>query len=270
MSILLKKIGFVGTGNMGSAIISGLAEKAPHKNIIVYDTSRAKTEKLSARYEITTTESVKSLSEISDIIIIAVKPDIVESVLDQIKTIDDSKIVVSIAAGFSIKKIESILGSTKKIARVMPNTPALIGESMTAISANSSLDNESLRLVETIFESVGETTVVPEKLMDAVTGLSGSGPAYVFTFIQALADGGVKMGLDRETSLLLAVQTVIGSAKMVAETGEDPITLRGKVTSPGGTTIDAVHVLVKSGFSGIVMDAVETAANKSKALGEKS
>jgi len=145
----------------------------------------------------------------------------------------------------------------------------MVGEGMSVLSPNDHVDEQSLLEVEQIFAKIGRVAVLPEKLMDAVTGLSGSGPAYVFTFIQALADGGVKLGIPRDKAVMLAAQTVLGSAKYVLESGEDPSTLRGRVTSPGGTTIEGIHVLERSGFSGIVMDAVEKAAQKSQKLGER-
>jgi pyrroline-5-carboxylate reductase len=163
--------------------------------------------------------------------------------------------------------MEKLLGADKKIIRAMPNTPALIGEGMTVLSPNSSLDNESLEAVKEIFQLTGNVLVLPEKHLDAVTGLSGSGPAYVFTFIQALADGGVKMGIPRKEAELLSAQTVLGAAKMVLEGGKGPVELRNSVTSPGGTTIEGLHSLEKGGFSGLVMDAVEAATKRSKNLG---
>jgi len=178
-------------------------------------------------------------------------------------------IIVSIAAGVTIAAMEQAAGGDKKLIRVMPNTPSVAGEGMSVLSPNKNIDAKALDIVENIFSQIGKVLVLSEELMDSVTGLSGSGPAYVFTFIQALTDGGVKMGIPRDKSLVLAAQTVLGSAKLVLETGEDPISLRGKVTSPGGTTIEGVHILEKKGFSGIVIDAVEAGTLKSRKLGEK-
>ncbi len=263
------KIGFIGAGNMGSAVIFRLAGQNA-ENINVYDIDTNKIKNLQKSINIKPVASVADIIKTSEIIFIAVKPDNTQDVLDQIKGCQisfDEKIFVSIAAGIKISTIEKSLGNNARVIRVMPNTPALHGEGMSVLSPNSNISDETLESVKEIFSLTGQITVLPEKLMDAATGVSGSGPAYVFTFIQALTDGGVKMGLPRKEAQLLAAQTVMGAAKMVLE-GKEPIELRGKVTSPGGTTIDAVHVLEKSGFSGIVMDAVQAAALKSKALGE--
>jgi pyrroline-5-carboxylate reductase len=270
MTALKKRIGCIGAGNMGGAILSRLAASADSAAITVYDIDAGKAEALSKKTGIAVAKSPEALAGASDILIIAVKPDAVAAALGVIKGIVASdSIIVSIAAGISIGAMEKILGQARKIIRVMPNTPSMVGEGMSVLSPNGNVDANSLLEVEQIFSKIGRVLALPEKLMDAVTGLSGSGPAYVFTFIQALADGGVKLGIPRDKALLLAAQTVMGSARYVLESGEDPIALRGKVTSPGGTTIEGIHVLERSGFSGIVMDAVEKAAQKSQRLGEK-
>lgn len=265
-----KTIGCLGAGNMGGAILSRLAESMDPGLLAVYDIDAGKAAAISRKAGITASLSSEELSGASDVIIIAVKPDAVASALGDIKSaVSSDTIIVSIAAGVSIGSMEKILGGSAKIVRVMPNTPAMVGEGMSVLSPNKNIDDDSLLEVEQIFSKIGRVLVLPEKLMDAVTGLSGSGPAYVFTFIQALADGGVKLGIPRDKALVLAAQTVLGSAKYVLESGGDPMSLRGKVTSPGGTTIEGIHVLERSGFAGIVMDAVEKAAQKSQRLGEK-
>jgi len=255
---------------MGGAILSRLAAAGDPSSLSVYDIAAAKAEALAQGTGINAAKSPEELARASEILIIAVKPDTVAASLDAIKgAIAADCIIVSIAAGISITAMEKIVGPSRKIVRVMPNTPAMVGEGMSVLSPNDSVDENSLIEVERIFSAIGRVLVLPEKLMDAVTGLSGSGPAYVFTFIQALADGGVKLGIPRDKALVLAAQTVMGSARYLLESGEDPMALRGKVTSPGGTTIEGIHVLERSGFSGIVMDAVEKAAQKSQRLGEK-
>jgi pyrroline-5-carboxylate reductase len=265
-----KTIGCIGAGNMGGAILSRLAAGVDPSLLRVFDTDAGKTRPLSHGAGIAVSASSEDLARASAVIIIAVKPDAVASVLGSIKgSISSDAIVVSIAAGVTLASMEKILGASAKIVRVMPNTPSLVGEGMSVLSPNGNVDEHSLLEVEHIFSMIGRVLTLPEKLMDAVTGLSGSGPAYVFTFIQALSDGGVKLGIPRDKALLLAAQTVLGAAKYVIETGEDPMYLRGKVTSPGGTTIEGIHVLERSGFAGIVMDAVERAAQKSQRLGEK-
>ena len=265
-----KKIGFIGSGNMGEAIIAGLSNSINPNNIFVFDIDEKKLIDIKKKYVINICESNNDLSKKSDFIFLSVKPDKIFEVLDEIKSsLNDKKLLVSIAAGINLDSIENTIGSKYKIIRAMPNTPALIGEGMTVISPNKKADDESLNSIEFIFSHIGKVLVLKEELMDTVTGLSGSGPAYVFTFIQAMIDGGVKMGLPRDKARTLTLQTIIGAAKLVEKSGEDPISLRGKVTSPGGTTIEAVHVLEKSGFSGKIMDAIESATNKSRNLGAK-
>ncbi len=255
---------------MGGAILSRLAASVDSAAITVYDIDAGRADALSKKTGVAVAKSPEVMAGASDILIIAVKPDAVASALGAIKSaLSSDAIIVSIAAGISIAAVEKILGRSVKIVRVMPNTPSMIGEGMSVLSPNGNVDDKSLLEVEQIFSKIGRVLTLPEKLMDAVTGLSGSGPAFVFTFIQALADGGVKLGIPRDKALVLAAQTVMGSARYVLESGEDPMALRGKVTSPGGTTIEGIHVLERSGFSGIVMDAVEKAAQKSERLGEK-
>jgi pyrroline-5-carboxylate reductase len=261
------RIGCIGAGNMGGAIMAALAGRMDPKLLSCYDTDGEKLSSLCEKYGIRAASSPVELVASSDVAIIAVKPDIIAAVLHNIKEHCAGRIVVSIAAGVSIASMEAVLPSPQKIIRVMPNTPVLTGEGMSVLSPNSHADGEAVALVREIFSLTGKSLVLPEKLMNAVTGLSGSGPAFVFTMIQAMADGGVKMGIPRADALTLAAQTVLGAAKMVLETGEDPGTLRGRVTSPGGTTIEGVHVLERSGFSGIVMDAVERAAQKAEKIG---
>ncbi|HOT47178.1 MAG TPA: pyrroline-5-carboxylate reductase [Spirochaetota bacterium] len=270
MKAVNKKIGCIGAGNMGGAILSRLAAGADPSAISVYDITPGKADALAHGTGITVAKSPEDCARASDILIVAVKPDAVAAALNSIKgAVAPGAVIVSIAAGVTIAAMEEVLGRSMKIVRVMPNTPAMVGEGMSVLAPNGAVDDNSLLDVERIFSRIGRVLVLPEKLMDAVTGLSGSGPAYVFTFIQALADGGVKLGIPREKALVLAAQTVMGSAKYLLESGEDPMALRGKVTSPGGTTIEGIHVLERSGFSGIVMDAVEKAAQKSQKLGEK-
>ncbi len=270
MSLLANiSVGCIGVGNMGSAIVTGLAKSMEFKSIACYDANREKLKDIQKRMGVRSAPSVTDLCRASDIVILAVKPDTIPAVLEEIKNLCNDKILVSIAAGVSIGSMEMVMPPSQKIVRVMPNTPALVGKGMSVLSPNTHVDEASLKIVEEIFSLIGSVMVLPEKLMNAVTGLSGSGPAYVFTLIQAMADGGVKMGIPRDKSLILAAQTVAGSAEMILKTAEDPMALRGRVTSPGGTTIDAVHVLERSGFSGIVMDAIETATLKAVKMEER-
>jgi pyrroline-5-carboxylate reductase len=269
MSLQDTRIGCIGAGNMGGAIISGLSQSITPDQLTVFDIETVRTETLAKKYKVNSATSLKNLLQSSDIIIVAVKPNIVKAVLADIKNDITDQTIISIAAGISISDIEETAGKDKAVIRAMPNTPALVGKGMTVISCNANCSEKIRSKALTIFSQVGEVIELKESLMDAVTGTSGSGPAYVFTFIQAMTDGAVKMGIPRNEAQLLAAKTVEGAAAMVIDTREDPVSLRGKVTSPGGTTIDAVHVLEKNGFSGIIMDAVETAALKSQKLGEK-
>jgi pyrroline-5-carboxylate reductase len=268
MSVLKNlTIGCIGTGNMGSAILSGLAKNINKEKIICFDKDKTRLESIKSGLGIKISSTAIELTESSDVIILAVKPDIVHPVLLELKNNIAKKFVISVAAGISINFINGIIESPNNIVRVMPNTPALIGEGMSVISPASDTDNKLLAISEEIFSYLGRVMILPEKLMDAVTAVSGSGPAYGFTLIQAMVDGGVKMGLPRDKATILAAQTILGAAKMILESKDDPITLRGKVASPGGTTIEAIHILERSGFSGILMDAIEAAKCKSEKLG---
>jgi len=268
-----KKIGFLGSGNMAEAIIKGVVQSGifSAKDIISSDIIEDRRRLLNDSYGISITSDNINLVSRVEIIVLAVKPQIIESVLEEIaEVVDTSKLVISIAAGITMKHVESKLKAESRVIRVMPNAPALIGEGATAISPGSSVTEDDLDVAKKVFDAVGRTVVVEEKYMDAVTGLSGSGPAYVFLVIDALIDSGVKVGLDRETARTLAVQTVFGSAKMLLETGEHPAQLKDRVTSPGGTTITGLHVMEEGNIRSVIMDAVEAAANRSKELGEIS
>jgi len=259
-------IGIIGAGNMGSAIALGLTKIFEENQISLFDTDQKKLELLNSKKNFSQSKTIGELSKSCEIIIIAVKPHIVSKILTEI--ILKNQIIISIAAGVTIQSIESILGNDAKIIRVMPNTPALINQGMSVLSVNQNIVDNDVEIAKEIFSSIGKVEVLPENLMDAVTGLSGSGPAYLFTFLQAMIDGAVNQGIPRDKATLLAAQTIIGSTELVLQTGENPISLRGKVTSPGGTTIAAVHKLERAGFSGIVMDAIKEATEKSKELGK--
>ncbi len=260
------KTGIIGAGNMGGAIASGIANGIGGENVFIYDSDHQKSHGLSKSSGIKSAETFDAAADNSDILIIAVKPDKVDQILA--KLTNYRGIIISIAAGVTIEKLKITAGVKSRIIRAMPNTPALCGAGMTVLSPDDNITEEELETVSDILSHTGKVLILPEKLMDAVTGVSGSGPAYVFTFIQAIADGAVKMGIPRKEALILAGQTVFGSAKMFLDISENPIKLRDNVTSPGGTTIEAVHILEKAGFSGIIMDAVEAASNKSRELGK--
>ncbi len=259
-----KQIGIIGTGNMGGAIIRGITAAELITDIKIYDTDKSKISLFISDTGVTAADTIEELITLSDIIILAVKPDTILEVSSSLKNF--TGVIISIAAGISINSIASTAGSDKKIVRAMPNTPVTTGCGMTVLSHSSNIAADEIQYVRSIFSSIGEVLIMDEKHMNAVTAISGSGPAYIFTFIQAMADAGVKLGIPRAESLILAGQTILGSAKMFLDKKENPIMLRDKVTSPGGTTIAALHILEKAGFSGIIIDAIETAATRAKEL----
>ena len=265
----MKKIGFIGAGNMAGAIIGGIVKSnlVKPENVIASAKTMANLERLQQEYNISVTLDSKEVVKNSDIVFMAVKPNIFDGVLEGVADlIDDKKIIVSIAAGKSIEAIENIIGSDKKIVRTMPNTPALVNEGMSALCPNKNIEDEELKIVKDIFDSFGKSEVVGEYLIDAVIGVSGSSPAYVFMFIEAMADAGVKLGIPRAKAYKLAEQSILGSAKLALETGKHPGELKDSVCSPGGTTIDAVLELERNGFRNAVISAVEKCAEKSKTM----
>ena len=256
------KLGIIGGGNMAKAIILGLlANKTKAENVMVSDKDAKKLNEL-GRFGIKTGTN-EDVLKFGDIIIFAVKPNIYDYILPECKGYD--KLFISIAAGISISYIKSFLGENAKVVRVMPNTPALVGAGMTAVCRDGASE-EDIKTTLEIFRAVGETVVTDEKYIDAVVGVSGSGPAYIFTLIEAMADGGVLKGLTRNDAIKLAAQTVLGSAKMVLETGNHPAELRDAVCSPGGTTIEGVKCLEDCGFRSAVINAVTACAEKSETL----
>jgi len=262
--------GFIGGGNMAEAIIKGmLTGGTTAETIIVSEPVEARRQQLALNYSVKTTANNSEVAHACNTIILAVKPQQAAAVCNALANdISGKHLLVSIMAGISCSSLESFFNESPRVVRVMPNTPALVLCGAAAIAAGKSATNEDMTEAEAIFSLVGNCYRVEEKLMDAVTGLSGSGPAYVLTFIEALADGGVKNGLPRETALQLAMQTVLGTAKLLAETGEHPGSLRDKVTSPGGTTIAGLHALEKGSFRATVMNAVEAATARSRELGK--
>lgn len=266
-----QKIGFIGGGNMAEAIIKGLLAGALRPDaLLVADPVEKRRNVLSSTYGVLTSDSEATVAGQADIIILAIKPQMAAGVLTDLEpVISTDKLVISIMAGISTAFIEETLTSGVRVVRVMPNTAALIQAAATAICPGKEADDNDLAATTAIFSRVGAVVTTTEKLMDAVTGLSGSGPAYVFSFIEALSDAGVKNGLARDVSLKLAVQTVLGAARMVDETGEHPALLREKVTSPGGTTIAGLHTLENGRFHGLVMDAVDSACIRSRELAGK-
>ncbi len=264
------KTGCIGLGNMGSAIARGLASTMSPDNIYGYDIDPEKAAQLSSDAGTQAVSSLKDITDTCDFIILAVKPDKITDITTELRSsLKADTVLISVAAGISIGIIESALQKKQKIIRCMPNTPSLVGAGMLVLSPNGEMDQDNIHTACSMFEVLGKVLVLPEKMMDAVTGVSGSGPAYVFTMINAMADGAIRMGIPRPEALTLAAQTVYGAAKMVLETGKDPFTLRGMVTSPAGTTIEGVFELEDAGFSGIVMRAIEAATSRSRQLGSR-
>lgn len=265
-----KRLGFIGTGKMGSALIQGLigTGSVDASSICGCDINEAALSALVSEHGITPYKDNSEVVDNSDVVILAVKPQILETVLTGIKEhVREDQLIISIAAGVPIRFIEALLPEHAKIVRVMPNITASVREAPSALSLGAKVSYEDAQVAREIFESVGKTVIVPESLMDAVTGLSGSGPAFVFMFIEAMADAGVYCGLDRSTALTLAAQTVLGSAKMLLELGTHPASLKDMVTSPAGTTIEGLRVLEESGFRASVIKAVIAAAQRSEELG---
>lgn len=266
-----KKIGFIGGGNMAEALVKGLlAGGVPAADVTVAEPLTERRDFLADRYGIHVITDNNAVAAGCDAIILAVKPQISGPVLKGIGgNLSTEKPLISIMAGITTETIEAAFPGAVRVVRVMPNTPALVMEAASAVSPGAHATTEDISLTRRIFELVGKTYVVEEKLLDAVTGLSGSGPAYVLTFIEALSDAGVKNGLPRDIASGLAAQTVFGTAKLLIETHEHPAILREKVTSPGGTTIAGLHVLESKGVRGTVINAVDAATARSKELGGK-
>lgn len=267
-----KRIGIIGTGNMGEALVSGLVGSGPSKpkHITCTDVREAKLKVIQEQYGVQTTTNNKKAVADSDIVIYAVKPQIMAAVLNETaEQLDISKLIISIAAGVPMEAIESCLNKELRLIRVMPNIAAAVKEAATAVAAGKHASEEDIKIAMAIFDSIGRTVFIPENyLMDAITGLSGSGPAYIFLIIEALADAGVKVGLARQEALFLSAQTVLGAAKMLIETQDHPGQLRDRVTSPGGTAIAGLATLEKGGLRTTLINAVEVATNRSRELGE--
>jgi pyrroline-5-carboxylate reductase len=265
-------IGFLGGGNMGEALIKGLlsASLLTPGSIHVFDTVPARMEHLASLYSVRAASGIGDLAEKSAVIVLAVKPQVMPEVLKQLREYTDARrhLVVSIAAGIPLSALMAGLPDGVPIVRVMPNTPALVLKGASALSRGIAVSDGQMKLCFAIFQAVGTAVEVDEKWMDAVTGLSGSGPAYVLLAIEALTDGGVLMGIPRNIARELAVQTFLGTAAMVAETGKHPAELKDMITSPGGTTITGLKILEKKSVRGAFMKAVEAAALRSKELGK--
>jgi len=266
-----KKICFIGTGNMGEALVSGLIQSGSSEpeNIICTDAREDRLDYIRQTYGVVTLQDNLEAIEGAEIIIYAVKPQIIAPVLQETnKALDMTKLIISVAAGVPLEAIEELLKKDLRLIRVMPNVPAFVKAGATAIACGRHVLKDDLKLAHAIFDSVGASVYIPENyLMDAVTGLSGSGPAYVFLIVDALADAGVRVGLSRRDSLFLAIQTVLGAATLLKETQEHPGKLKDMVTSPGGTAIAGLHTLEEGGLRTTLINAVQAATERSKELG---
>ena len=264
------KLGFIGAGNMGSAILRGIlaAQYISADDMAICDLSAHKLETLSDEIPgLTCTESDVELTELCDMIILAVKPQYMAETIEHIFAELSGKAVISIAAGWTVDQLaEALEGSGATYLRVMPNTPAMVGEGMTAICEDSTFNQDDFEFAKGIFDAVGRTVVLPETLFDGVIAISGSSPAYAFMMMEAMADAGVKEGLPRAIAYQMAAQSLLGSALMVLQSGSHPAALKDAVCSPAGTTIEAVEELERKGFRAAIMDAMKLCAEKSRMM----
>jgi len=267
-----RKLGVIGAGKMGEALVRGLLRAGARSDLIViYDPDPTRVNLMLEEYQVRKMKSNPELIEEAEMVVLAVKPQVINQVLQEIAEPARKKkpLIISIVAGVKLESIRSFLGSEVHLVRVMPNTPALIGEGISAYYSDQLLSEKEQEQVKLVLSALGRVVELDkEELLDAVTGLSGSGPAYIFVLIEALADAGVKMGLSRPLALILSAQTVAGAGKMVLETARHPGELKDMVTSPGGTTIAGLSVLEEGGFRGLIIRAVEQATQRSQELGK--
>ncbi len=271
--MLTEKIGVIGAGKIGCAIAGGIVQAGLVKkeNVMASDVSESLRQSFTQKLGVKSTADNRELCDFADIIILAVKPQIVDSVAREIaKKVGKAKLLVSVAAGVPLTRIETHLEPGARVVRVMPNIACVVGAGAAGYAPGAHATAADLEKVGTILNSFGVGMAVEEKYLDAVTGLSGSGPAYVFLFMEALADGGVQVGLSRDVALKLAMQTVYGAAKMALEGSKHLGELKDEVTSPGGTTIAGLYAMEQKGFHATVMDAVVSATKRSQELGERS
>lgn len=262
-----KKIGFIGCGNMGKAMISGIiaSKKINTENILVSTKSINSKEFIEKEFNINVTLNNEEVVRFSDILVLAIKPNMFREVIEEIKDkIKKETIIISIAAGITIDNLENLIGDEYKIVRTMPNTPALVREAISAICYNKNINNEDLDEVINIFNMFGKCEIIEEKYFHGFIALCGSSPAYVFMFIEAMADAAVKLGIPRNKAYKMAEQAILGSAKLALETGKHPGELKDMVCSPGGTTIEAVTELENGNFRSTIIKALEKCAEKSK------
>ncbi|MDE6313786.1 MAG: pyrroline-5-carboxylate reductase [Lachnospiraceae bacterium] len=263
------KLGFIGCGNMASAMIGGIILKKLYQpnEIIVSDALETSLATAKENLKVNTTKNNKEVVEQAEMVVLSVKPQFYETVIEEIKnTVRDEQLVITIAPGKTLKWLDEHFGKPVKLIRCMPNTPALVGEGITGICPNQLVSQQELDSAGAILNCFGSFQVVPEHLMDVVVSVSGSSPAYVFMFIEAMADAAVADGMPRVQAYKFAAQAVLGSAKMVLETGKHPGELKDMVCSPAGTTIEAVRVLEEKGFRSSVIEAMKACTKKSRSL----
>lgn len=262
------KIGFIGSGNMGGAIIKGVISNSLFEatNVLVSDPNDANRNALISETGCVGVSSNIDLLNQSNVVVVAVKPNVLPYVLEEIKVHVDQQLIISIVAGVSIERYKNVLGDSAKIVRTLPNTPLLVNEGMTIISYDGNIVDEDKQIVEKIFSCVGEIEIFSEKLMNEVIALTSSSPAYIFQMIEAMADGAVLSGIPRNTAYKLAAQSIMGSAKLVLETGKHPAELKDMVCSPGGTTIEAVAELENKGFRSAIISAMKACTDKAYKL----
>jgi len=266
-----KKVTFIGAGNMGAALLGGMlkAKLCSADQLMASDPREQRLNEISQRLHIQTTTDNSEAAQFGDVIVIAVKPQVVQHVLSEIKSdLREDQLLISVIPGITSRVINQLSGKKNPVIRVMPNTPAVVEEGASGLCIGQYARDEHKDIAAAILGAIGDVEVVPESLIDAVTGVSGSGPAYVFMFIEAMTDGGVRMGLPRHIALKLAAQTVLGAAKLVRETGMHPAALKDQVTTPGGTTIQAIHELEEKGLRAMMMDAVAAATKRSRELSQ--
>lgn len=264
-------LGFLGTGNMAEALVKGILRAGLFRADAIWgsDPRKSRCDVIKERYGIGVTTHNLDVVRKANIVILSVKPQVLVNVCEEIAPyLKPRALVISVAAGVPLAVLQAHLPKGTRLVRVMPNTPALVGAGATAIAAGDNATEDDVQTAERIFKSVGMTVILDEEQLDAVTGLSGSGPAYIFLVIEALSDAGVKMGLSRYNALALAAHTVLGSAKLLIETGEHPGHLKDMVTSPGGTAIAGLHTLEAGGLRTTLINAVEAATKRSRELGE--
>ncbi|MBZ9689660.1 pyrroline-5-carboxylate reductase [Clostridium estertheticum] len=267
-----KTIGFIGCGNMAQAMIGGIVKSqlVSSEKVIASNPSDKSLNKVKEEYNILVTKDNMEVAKFSDIVILAIKPFKYFDIIDEIKPyLKKDVVIVTIAAGITLEHMSNTLGASAKVIRTMPNTPALVGEGMSALCANKNITKEELQDVVNVFESFGRIEILEENLIDVVPAVSGSSPAYVYMFIEALGDGAVLQGMPRDKAYRMAAQAVLGAAKMVIDTGEHPGKLKDNVCSPGGTTIEAVYTLEKNNFRAAVISAMESCTEKAIKMGEK-